>query len=257
MAGCLVVFGGLGGVIFALWLCSEQRIGCIDRNVVAHTAVAIKDLVDHFLTVDCVFQRQTQVLVVEWRCVGRHVEHIMTASGHVFNNDTGCLAKQFRNFGVNTVDDVNLTGLQRRGARGVVIDDGQFHTIVVTACCVPIGRVPFKDIAHARLGADQFVGAGADGRTWVVNAALGLHDKVIVRQKVGQVSVARRHLEDDFVAFGGNLGDALHDAKGTRFGVFIRVALEGGDDVIHRHVAAIMEFHALTDRKAPFRAICV
>ena len=72
MAGLLVVLGRLLGVERALFgISGEQRIGRVDREVVAERAVAEQDLVDHLLAVHGIFQRQPQVVVVEGRRVAQ------------------------------------------------------------------------------------------------------------------------------------------------------------------------------------------
>ena len=167
------------------------------------------------------------------------------------------LAEEFRHFRVDTVDHVDLTRLQGRVPRGVVVDDDDLDTIIVAAVRVPVGCVLLERVADARLFLDDLVRSGADAGIRVVDAALGLNHEVIVCKKERQVGVRASHRQDDVVAISLDVLDALHDAKRAGLGVFVRVTLERGNHVVGGHVGAVMELHALTDRQSPFGAVGV
>ena len=79
VARLLVVELGLVGIVLALLDLGEQRIGRVDREVVAERAVAAQDLLQHLLAVDRQLQRHPEIVVVERRRIAMHDEDIVAA----------------------------------------------------------------------------------------------------------------------------------------------------------------------------------
>src|SRR3546814_9338549 len=74
-AGLLEVEGRLLRIVGALLdILREQRVGLVDREVVAHLAEAAQDRLDHALAVHRVLERQAQIAVGERLRVALHDE---------------------------------------------------------------------------------------------------------------------------------------------------------------------------------------
>jgi hypothetical protein len=258
MAGLLVSLGSGSSIIFTL---SDgfikQRIGGVDRKVVAARTKAAKDLVDHFLTVDRQFQGHPQIVVVKRRLVAMHDEHIMPRARSTFDRHTGITGKQRHDLGVNPVDQVNLTRLDRRGAGGVVVDRQNLDRIGMALGRIPVVGMAFKGGDDAGFVRNDLVGTRAVASRRIVNAATGLDHKVIVGHQEGQVGVGRGQLQRDHVAFGGHFRNALHDAHGAGLCLFIGVTLQRGNHVFGGHSAAAVVFHPGADLEFPFGRIGV
>ena len=83
MARLLVVEGRLVRIELALLdVVREQRIGGVDREIVAERAVAPEDLVEHLLAVHRQLQRHAQIVVVERRRVAMHDEDVVARTRH-------------------------------------------------------------------------------------------------------------------------------------------------------------------------------
>ena len=122
---------------------------------------------------------------------------------------------------------------------------------------IPVVGKTLKRGDHARLARCDLVGARAIAGCRIVNAAARLDAQVIVGDQEGKVGIRRDHLQGDHVAFGRHLRDALHNAKRTRLGFFIRVALQRGNHVIRGDGAAAVVFHARADLELPLGRISV
>ena len=77
---------------------------CIrDRNIVSNSAIAAQDLVDHFLTVNRIFQRKAQVFVVKRCGIAMHHEHVLTTALGAPQHHARGFAQQIGDFRINQV----------------------------------------------------------------------------------------------------------------------------------------------------------
>ena len=235
----------------------KHRVGGVDREVVAARAKAAQHLVHQLLTVDRHLQRHPQVIVVKGRLVAMHDEDIVAGARGALDHDFRRGFQQLHDLGINAVDHVNLTRLDRRGAGGVVIDGQNLDAIRMTARAVPIVRVALERGDDARLIRGDLIGTRANASGRIVHTTAGLDDQVIVTNQERQVGIGRGQLQRDHVAFGRHLGNALHNAQGARLGFLIGVALQRGHHVFSGQGAATVEFNALTDLELPLGRIGV
>lgn len=126
----LVELGRPFGIELALLdIVGKQRIGRINREVVADGAVAAQDLVDHLLAIHGELDRHAQIVVVEGRGVAEHVEWIEAATRNVLDRHTGNLLDEIDDFGLDAVDHVHLASLQGGNACGRVVDDDDLDLV--------------------------------------------------------------------------------------------------------------------------------
>ena len=124
------MLGGLGGIILALRDGRiKQRVCRVDREVVPHPAIATQDLVHHFLAVDGVFQCEAQVVVVKWGRIDVHDEHVVAGARYAFDVDVGSTRQKLRNFWLDAVNHVNLTGLEGRCPGRCIVQNDVLHGI--------------------------------------------------------------------------------------------------------------------------------
>src|SRR3546814_10880633 len=89
-AGLLEVEGRLLRIVGALLdILREQRVGLVDREVVAHLAEAAQDRLDHALAVHRVLEGQAQIVVGERLRVAMHDEHVVAAARGVQDGYVG------------------------------------------------------------------------------------------------------------------------------------------------------------------------
>ena len=118
------------------------------------------------------------------------------------HGQVGRAAQQISHFGFNPVHGVNLTRLQRSRPCGGVIDDNHFDAVEIAEIRVPVVGEFGERVAHARLVNLKLVRAGADARTGIVHAAIGLNDQVIIGHQIGQVGVRLGQCDLEIVAIG-------------------------------------------------------
>ena len=196
----------------------EQRIGGVDREVVAHRAVARQDLVYHLLPVHRVFQRHPQVVVVERRRVAMHDEHVVPAArlrcGSPRSAGACTMATMLR---LDPVDHLHLARLQRR--------DRAVGSLITRSRPGRRSRgrrsnsrrdfsPPWR---YARLVHRHLVGAGADAGRRVVHAAVRLDHQVIVGQQIGAGRrSARWVVRISSLPLRPGVLDTLHDPQRAR-----------------------------------------
>ena len=179
-------------------------------------------------------------------------KHIVAPTGNGFHRQVGRAVQQGGNLGINAVDHVDLTRLQRRGPCSGIVQHQHFVIIGVAAVVgVPVVFVALEAVAHAGLVNFQCVRAGADARAGVVHAAIGLNHQVVVGQQIGKVSVADAQFNDEVVAIDLHVLDTAHDAQCTGLAVLIRMALHGFQHVFGCHFLAVVELDALADFERP------
>ena len=184
-------------------------------------------------------------------------EHIVTATRRRLHRQVGRTVQQAGHLGVNAVDRVHLTGLQCGGPGCGIVQHQNFDFVRKAA----VFRIPeivaaLERVTDARFVNFQRVSTCADRRRGVVHAAVGLNDQVIVGHQIGQVGVGRFQIDDEIVAVHFHVGNALHDAKGTRFAFLVRMALHGFQHVLGCHVLAVRKGDTLADLEHPLFRIC-
>src|SRR3546814_12050880 len=89
-AGLLEVEGRLLRIVGALLdIPREQRVGLVDRKVVAHLAEAAQDRLDHALAVHRVLEGQAQIVVGERLRVAMPDDHVVAAARGVQDGYVG------------------------------------------------------------------------------------------------------------------------------------------------------------------------
>ena len=185
-----------------------------------------------------------------------HDEDVVAAAGHVLDRDAGNALDEIDDLRLDAVDHVDLSALQRGGARGGVVDHddldlvGEAHLVAH-----PVVGEALAALADTGLVDRDLVGAGRDAGIGRVLAATRLDDQVIVGHQIGKVGIRFLERHDDILAVDLHRFDALHDAERAGLRFLVRVALERLQHVVGGHRLAVVELDAVADLEGPLLGV--
>ena len=233
-------------------------VGRTDRVVVADFAVALDDLLEGFLAVDRVLQRQADVVVIVRRLVGQHRQGAVLVAVGREDLDIVQPLEQVDGLEIQVRHRVDLTAAQGVGAGGDIGDEEVLHRVEVGAALFPVVRVALDDRVDARLEVLEHIAAGAHAGLPVHRAVvLGRADRqVVVADQEREVGVAARQRDHDGVlAIRLHVGDRRDDALGGGLGVLATVVVQRCDDVGCFQRLAVVELHAGAQLECPLGGI--
>ncbi len=219
-----------------------------DRSAVHRLAVAEENDLGHQVAVDRLGDRLPDADVRKG--FARAVEHQVVVEGARSGreDDAGFAAERFDVLLWNLVGEVDAGGFDVRGAGGVVGDRGPDQLVEVGETLLVVVRV--LDQLRVRAGdeLDELEGSGTDGGLREIAVLLDLflrHDRHRAGELGHQGGKGFAHRDLDGV--GGrrlDAGDVDQEIALGRTAGRIFDPVEGVNDVVGGHFAAIVEFHA-------------